>query len=70
MIVTSIEGDTVDLVCWRELGRTQEVVEQTLERNRGLAALGAILPAGTVIDLPEPAAMPETTTRDIVQLWS
>lgn len=69
-VVTSIEGDTVDLVCWRELGRTAEVVEETLERNPGLAARGAILPTGTPIELPQPAAAPEANTRDIVQLWS
>ena len=70
MRVSTIEGDTVDLVCWRELGRTEEVVEEVLERNPGLADLGAILPSGTVIDLPDTTTSPETGTRDIVQLWS
>ncbi|MBD59009.1 MAG: phage tail protein [Citromicrobium sp.] len=69
-VVRSIEGDTVDLVCWRELGRTAEVVEETLERNPGLAELGPILPTGTPINLPEATAAPEANTRDIVQLWS
>ena len=68
--VRSIEGDTVDLVCWRELGQTEEVLEETVERNPGLAALGAILPPGTQLDLPEPSATPDAKTRDIVQLWN
>lgn len=69
MIVTSRQGETVDAVCWRVLGRTAAVTEQVLAMNRGLAELGPILPAGTQLTLPDPAtAAPEQ--RDTVQLWS
>lgn len=68
-IATSRQGETVDAVCWRVLGRTAAVTEQVLEMNRGLAELGPILPAGTQLILPDPAAAaPEV--RDTVQLWS
>jgi len=50
---TALAGDTVDAICWRELGRTQSVTEQVLELNPGLADLGPTIPAGTVITLPE-----------------
>lgn len=39
-----------------------------LETNPGLAALGPVLPVGTVVELPEPtAAAPRT--NDLIQLW-
>lgn len=68
-IATSRQGETVDAVCWRVLGRTGAVTEQVLAMNRGLAELGTILPAGTTLILPDPAsAAPEV--RDTIQLWS
>ena len=68
MKVLSIEGDTLDLICWRELGRTAGVVEAALEANPGLAYLGPILPMGTAVEMPE-LAIVEVETRDIAQLW-
>jgi len=68
MNVLSIEGDTLDLICWRELGRTAGVVEVAVAANPGIADLGPVLPLGTRVVLPDVAiAAPET--RDIVQLW-
>ena len=68
MKVFSIEGDTLDLICWRELGRTAGVVETALGANPGLADLGPVLPMGTPVILPDGVTTaPET--RDIVQLW-
>ena len=66
MQVRSQQGDTVDQLCWRHLGRTEAVVEAMLEINPGLAALGAVLPAGTLVTLP---TAPITPTRPTVQLW-
>lgn len=64
----ALEGDTVDAICWRELGRTQGVTEQVLDLNPGIAALGPRLPAGTVITLPElSAAAP--AVLETVKLW-
>jgi len=62
------DGDTVDAICWRELGRTRGVTEQVLALNPGLAALGTRLPAGTVVQLPEPAAS-SPPILETVTLW-
>lgn len=65
---TAREGETVDEVCWRVLGRTGGVTEQVLALNPGVAALGPKLPGGTVLALPDQAAA-QTATRQTVQLW-
>lgn len=67
MQVRSMQGDTVDLICWRYFGRTAGVVEQVLDLNRGLAGLGPVLPIGTLITLPQQPA--QAGTKRIVQLW-
>jgi phage tail protein X len=66
MQVRTIQGDTVDLLCWRHLRRTQGVVEATLRLNPGLADLGRILPAGIIVELAQPAA---ASARAVVKLW-
>ena len=68
MRVNAMQADTLDALCDRHLGRTGGVVEQTLERNPGLARHGAVLPHGVAVDLPTySAAAP--ARRVIVQLW-
>lgn len=65
--VRAMQGDTVDLICARHLGRTSGAVEAVYAANPGLAALGAVLPIGTPVVLP---ALSETTpTAKTVQLW-
>ncbi|WGL95315.1 tail protein X [Arsenophonus nasoniae] len=66
MKIHSLQNDTVDAICWRFYRQTSGQVEQVLRDNPGLADLGAILPAGTVIQLAETATTP-TTPR--LQLW-
>ena len=66
MEVRTIQGDTVDALCWRHLGATQGVVEETLERNPGIARQGPILPAGLLVQLPDKQ---QTPIRKIVNLW-
>lgn len=61
------QGDTVDAICWRYYGRTAGVVEQVLDVNPGLADLGAVLPMGTAITLPEVAT--QAPQRQVVNLW-
>lgn len=68
MIVTAQQGDTVDLICHRHLGRTAGVVELVLETNPGLAALGPVLPMGTPVILPD--TTPAATRTNLVQLWN
>ncbi|MFY9327164.1 MAG: tail protein X [Georgfuchsia sp.] len=66
MIVTSHQGDTVDLICQRHLRRTDIVVD-VLEANPGLAAFGPILPMGTPVTLPD--AAPPAASTELIQLW-
>lgn len=47
------DGEMVDEICQLYYGRTQGVVERVYAANRGLAALGPRLPAGTLVVLPE-----------------
>lgn len=65
--VTSIQGDPVDLVVWRERGSVAGLVETVLDTNRGLAARGVVLPLGTPVTIPDPPARP--VRRATVKLW-
>ena len=65
----ALQGEPVDQVCWRVLGYTRTVVEQVLDLNPGLAALGPRLPAGTVITLPEASSAAAAQTLETVSLW-
>jgi len=67
--VRSLQGDTVDALCWRELGATTGVVEAVLELNRDLSDLGAILPTGTLVQLPDRSASTATPVIPTQQLW-
>ena len=68
MQVRTQQHDTVDALVWRYLGDGAGYVEQTLEINPALTRHGAVLPAGLVVTLPEPA--PSTAQAvNIVQLW-
>ncbi|PNM89940.1 phage tail protein [Achromobacter xylosoxidans] len=67
MKVRAQQGDTVDALCWRHLGTTRDVVEATYGLNPGLADLGAVLPHGHVVVLPD--AAPQPTAAPAVKLW-
>ena len=62
----TLQGDSVDSLCWRHYGRTADVVEAVLEANPGLAALGPILPQGMQVVMPD---MPKPTVKPLIQLW-
>jgi phage tail protein X len=66
--VPARQGEPLDAVVWRHRGRTAALVEQALQLNPGLAALGPALPAGTLVILPSPAAA--QPVRETVKLWS
>ena len=66
--VTALEGDTVDAICWRELGRTKGVTEQVLALNPGLAALGPAWPGGTQVILADLAQL-TPAVLETVNLW-
>jgi phage tail protein X len=67
-IVTALDGETVDAICWRALGRTQGVTEQLLALNPGLAALGPSLPGGTQVILPDLGQL-APAVLETVNLW-
>jgi len=68
-MVRSLQGDTLDALCWRELGATTGVVEAVYELNRDLADLGHVLPTGTVVHLPERSPATATPVLPTQQLW-
>lgn len=68
MRVYARQGDTLDTLCWRHLGRTAGTVEAALEANPGLASFGPVLPHGAAVDLPDPAAS-RPAQRALIQLW-
>ena len=69
-IATTLQGDTIDLVCWRELGTTTGgVVEQVLALNQNLSDLGPVLPPMTDVILPIITAA-KPATIETVQLWT
>lgn len=68
MRVTAMQGDTLDLLCYRHLGRTAGVTEQAYQLNPGLAAHGVVIAHGTAVTLPDPTRT-AAATRALVQLW-
>lgn len=68
MIARARQGDTLDAICWRELGATRRLVEAAYDLNRNLADGGPVLAEGTLVVLPDPAAaLP--ALRETVNLW-
>lgn len=66
MRVTAMQGDTLDMICYRHLGRT-DMVEAVLEANHHLSSLGTVLPMGTIVVLPDQVTAP--MPKKLVQLW-
>lgn len=58
-------GDVLDTICLRFYGRA-DVLQQVLDANPGLAARGALVPAGTAIVLPD---IPPPRSTGKVRLW-
>lgn len=65
MKVKALQGDTVDLLCWRHYGTTRGVTEKVLAANPGLSQQ-VYLSAGQEIELPEIA---RAVQQQRVQLW-
>ncbi len=61
------QGEMVDEIAWKQYGHQDGTAEAVIDANPGLAALGPILPLGTVIVLPTiEAPSPENS---LVRLW-
>lgn len=66
-VIYARQGDTLDGLIWRARRLDAANLPAVLAANPGLAALGAVLPAGIAVTLPDTA--PASTVRDIIQLW-
>lgn len=65
---TAHQGETLDMVLRRAHGQeTAEALAATLALNPGLADLGAVLPLGTPVLLPDPPGPPPRVA--VVKLW-
>lgn len=57
--VRTIAGDSANVLLYRELGRSDDEVEEAFWRvNPGLPELGPVLPSGLWVNLPELASKP------------
>ena len=70
-ITVSAEGLTLSLIIWRRFHEPRPgLVEQILAINPGLAALGPVLPRGTVFLMPvEPSPNAGKAGAPIISLW-
>lgn len=68
MIATARQNDTLDLICWRALGRTAGVVEAAFALNPGLADAGPFIAEGRQVLLPDPQPA-SPALRETVNLW-
>ena len=62
---STVDGDMLDLICYRELGSAQHV-PAVLVANPKLAALGPVYPAGLIIVLP---SVTTPVARGQIRLW-
>ena len=68
-LIVTAEQTSLDLLLWRRFRReVPGLVEDTLRRNPGLAAIGVFLPVGMAVTVQTPA--PEPRGRAAVQLFS
>ncbi|VVO23579.1 hypothetical protein PS712_04433 [Pseudomonas fluorescens] len=66
--VRSVAGDSVNLLLYRELGRSDDSAEEALWRlNPTLAEPGPVLPSGIWVVLPELESKPVLATP--VSAW-
>ena len=64
--LTSKQGDTLDLVCYKYYQQQTDIIEQVLAVNQHLVDLQLILPVGTIINLP---LITKKQTQKTVVLW-
>lgn len=69
MQVRSVQGDTIDSICYRIYGYTAGVTEQVLTANPQLITIGPVLPRGTLLTLPDQISASMTQTKTLVNLW-
>lgn len=63
----TVQGDTIDSILWRQLGRNDEAITAAFwQLNRHAAALGPVFAAGIQLELPAPPPRP---VQQRVTLW-
>jgi len=67
MLVRTHQNETLDGVLWRYLG-AGDYLAATLTLNPHLASFNAVLPSGTLIELPDVPNEPEPT-QNTISLW-
>jgi phage tail protein X len=65
--VVTRDGDMLDALVWREVGRIAGALESVLDANPHIARLPPALPAGVAIVLPDAALAPPP--RPVFRLW-
>lgn len=61
---------TLDLLLWRQFGMAgAALLERALEANPGVADLGAELPIGTLVRLPEPVTAAPRQASKVIDLF-
>lgn len=64
------EGMTVELLLHQAYGvEGRALIEETLRKNPGLSDLGAYLPLGTVLTIPDKPAPDRFTYRPVVSIF-
>ncbi|GAA5542410.1 tail protein X [Brucella sp. NBRC 113783] len=64
------EGITLDLLLWRAYGvRGRSLLENTLAQNVGVGRLGAPIPMGTEVILPDLPAEDVGQSREVISLF-
>ena len=69
MQVFAMQGETLDALCFRALGRTAGVTEAALAANPGLADVGPVMPHGYAVNLPDTTQATQSEAA-LVQLWN
>ena len=65
----AFEAMTLDLLLWRRFRRPiPGMIERVLDTNRGSAALGPILPVGTLVEVEVPTAG-ALAALPVITLW-
>jgi phage tail protein X len=63
----TVQGDSVDLICYRHYGTSHLTTEQVMQANPALAEHGPIIAENTLIELPEITS--PTPINNTIQLW-
>lgn len=62
----TMDGDVLDAIAYKHLG-SSEAVHALLHTNPGLAGIGAVLPAGLVVRIPQ--VVTSSPRKKTVRLW-